>query len=99
MAKAHGDGSIILSTKVDTSGINQGVSSMKGIIGKLGGVMAAAFSVKMITNFAKEIKNLYKIQMQNEVKLATVMRQRMNATDEQIQKVMDLFVNGIIQTL
>ena len=54
MAIGQGDGSIVLSTKVDTSGINQGVSSMKGIIGKLGGLMAAAFSVKMIANFAKE---------------------------------------------
>lgn len=90
MAIGQDDGSIILSTKVDTAGLSTGMTSMRGIVSKLGGVIAAAFSAKMIVNFAKESKNLYKIQMQNEVKLATVMRQRMNATDEQIQKVMDL---------
>ena len=58
MAISGGDGSIILSTKVDTSGINKGMSSIKGIVGKVGGVIAAAFSVSTLINFGKEAINL-----------------------------------------
>jgi hypothetical protein len=53
MAIGGSDGSIILTTKVDTSGVNKGMSSIKGIVGKIGGVMAAAFSVSLLTNFGK----------------------------------------------
>ena len=53
MAISGGDGSIILTTKVDTSGVNKGMSSIKGIISKIGGVMAGAFSVSILTNFGK----------------------------------------------
>ena len=53
MAISGGDGSIILTTKVDTSGVNKGMSSIKGIISKIGGVMAGAFSVSLLTNFGK----------------------------------------------
>lgn len=53
MAISGGDGSIILTTKVDTSGVNKGMSSIKGIISKMGGIMAAAFSVSLLTNFGK----------------------------------------------
>lgn len=58
MAISGSDGSIILSTKVDTSGINKGMSSIKGIVGKVGGVIAAAFSVRTLINFGKEAINL-----------------------------------------
>ena len=53
MAISGGDGRIILTTKVDTSGVNKGRSSIKGTISKIGGVMAAAFSVSLLTNFGK----------------------------------------------
>lgn len=58
MAISGGDGSIILTTKVDTSGVNKGMSSIKGIISKIGGVMAGAFSVSLLTNFGKAAINL-----------------------------------------
>ena len=58
MAISGGDGSIILSTKVDTSGINKGMSSIKSVVGKVGGVIAAAFSVRTLINFGKEAINL-----------------------------------------
>jgi hypothetical protein len=90
MAIGNADGSIILSTKIDESGLKSGMSSLKGITGKISGLMSAAFSVKLLANFAKEAKSLYEIQMQNEVKLATVMRQRVGATDAQIQSVLNL---------
>ena len=58
MAISGGDGSIILSTKVDTSGVNKGMSSIKGIVGKIGGAIAVAFSTKALINFGKEAINL-----------------------------------------
>lgn len=58
MAISGGDGSIILSTKVDTSGINKGMSSIKSVAKKVGGVIAAAFSVRTLINFGKEAINL-----------------------------------------
>ena len=58
MAIGGGDGSIILTTKVDTSGVNKGMSSIKNIVGKVGGVIAAAFSVRALINFGKEAINL-----------------------------------------
>lgn len=97
MAISGGDGSIILTTKVDETGLNKGVKGLKNSVKSmssafsgLGATIAAAFSIRAISAFIKESNELYKIQMQNEVKLATVMRQRMKATDEQIQQVLDL---------
>lgn len=42
MAISGGDGSIVLTTKVDESGLSKGLSSVKGAIGKIGGVVAGA---------------------------------------------------------
>lgn len=65
MAIANADGSIVLSTKVDTKGLETG---MKGIqskaramistFSKLGGILASIFSVTAIVNFSKEASNL-----------------------------------------
>lgn len=126
MAIGGGDGSIILTTKVDTAGVTTGITKVKAavtkaktslmgigttiskgfttafatlsaklkslspMITKMIGFFALMFSVQKIRQFISESKELYKIQMQNEVKLATVMRQRMKATDEQIQQMLDL---------
>ena len=57
---------------------------------KIGKAAAAAFSIAAITRFIKASTDLYKVQMTAETKLETVMRQRMKATDEQIQQVKDL---------
>lgn len=97
MAISGGDGSIILTTKVDETGLNKGIKGLKGgiksmssMFSSLGATIAAAFSIRAIKAFADESKNLYKIQMQNEVKLATVMRQRMKATDDEIKSMLEL---------
>ena len=65
MAISNSDGSIVLTTKVDTSGLRNGLSSMKGGVSslsssftKLGIAMAAAFSVKVLIDFGKEASNL-----------------------------------------
>lgn len=61
MAISGGDGSIILTTKVDQSGLNKGMTSMqKGVkslsssFAALGSTIAAVFSVTAIINFSKQ---------------------------------------------
>lgn len=59
------DGKVVISTELDNSKIPSGISQMKGQLGglntvakKLGGTIAAAFSVKVIASFAKECLDL-----------------------------------------
>lgn len=61
-------------------------SSLKG----LAGVAAAAFSVKQILDFAKASKEAYNTQIEQETKLTTIMKQRMGATDAQVDSVKQL---------
>ena len=58
MAIGQSDGSIILSTKIDTSGINKGMNSIKGTIGKIGAAIGVAFGVSALVNFGKAAVNL-----------------------------------------
>lgn len=65
MAIANSDGSIILSTKVDTSGLNQGMSQMQGkasgltkTFSKLGAAIASAFAIQKIIQFSNESASL-----------------------------------------
>ena len=61
MAITNADGSIVLTTKVDTAGlksgmfsIKSGTTALKGAVSKLGVAIAAAFSVKALVDFSKE---------------------------------------------
>lgn len=61
MAISGGDGSIILTTKVDQSGLNKGMTSMQNGVKSLsssfkalGSTIAAVFSVAAIINFSKK---------------------------------------------
>lgn len=65
MAITNSDGSIILSTKVDTSGINKGMSQMQGkatnltkTFSKLGAAIASAFAIQKIIQFSNESASL-----------------------------------------
>lgn len=65
MAIANSDGSIILSTKVDTSGINKWMSQMQGkaanltkTFSKLGAAIASAFAIQKIIQFSNESASL-----------------------------------------
>ena len=58
MAIGQSDGSIILSTKVDTSGINKGMNSIKGTIGKIGVAIGVALGVSALVNFGNAAVNL-----------------------------------------
>lgn len=95
--KTNEDGSILISAGIDSSGITKGVSSVeKGVGGlssklsKLGGIIASAFAVRQIIAFAKQTESAYEESVAAEVKLTTIMKQRMNASDEQISSVKSL---------
>lgn len=90
------DGYLNFDTKINEKGFEKGIgninSSLKGVrssLVKIGALVATAFSVKAIAGFARESENLYNTQIEQEVKLETVMRQRMKATDESIQSIKD----------
>ena len=59
------DGYLNFDTKINTKGFNagtkqitNGLSGMKSMLGKLGGAVAVAFSVRTLVNFGKEAVNL-----------------------------------------
>lgn len=56
----------------------------------LGGVLAAAFSVRAIQNYTKEAKKLYQLQVEGETKLAQVMKNTMSAGKADIKEVREL---------
>ena len=65
MAITNADGSIVLTTKVDQSGLKRGMSTMKsgvssliGSFGKLAAAVGIAFGVGAIVKFSKEASNL-----------------------------------------
>ncbi len=56
----NGDGKVVISTALDNKGLEKGISNISGslgglksVLGKLGGVVAAAFSIKAIIDFSK----------------------------------------------
>lgn len=65
MAIANSDGSIVLTTKVDQSGLNKGMASMQNGVKSLsssfkalGSTIAAVFSITAIVNFSKQAGEL-----------------------------------------
>ena len=69
-----------------TSTGNRMVSTFK----KIGAALIAGFSVQKMKEFAVECMDAYKVQIEAETKLETVMKQRMNASASSIQSVKDL---------
>lgn len=91
------DGDVRLFVGFDDSGIQKGVKNVEksftgltGVLKKIAGLVAVAFAVKAVVEFVKESNAAYKLQMENEIKLATVMRQRMKSTDASINSVLKL---------
>lgn len=69
-----------------TSTGNRMVSTFK----KIGAALIAGFSVQKMKEFAVECMDAYKVQVEAETKLETVMKQRMNSSASSIQSVKDL---------
>lgn len=72
------------------SSIKKSASSLTSTFKGIGKAAAAAFSVAAVTKFISTTTKAYEVQITAETKLATVMRQRMHATNAQIQAVKDL---------
>ena len=73
-------------------GVQKNINGLTGSLKSLAGVAAAAFSAKQIIDFAKASKEAYNTQIEQETKLTTIMKQRMGATDAQIDSVKQLAV-------
>lgn len=73
-----------------TGQVKNNINGLSSSLKKLAAVAAAAFSVKQIVDFAKASKEAYNVQIEQETKLTTIMRQRMGATDEQIDSIKQL---------
>lgn len=91
------DGELNFITKLDKTGftkgtkaIGNGLGDLKSKLKSLAKVAAAAFSVKIMYDFAKASKEAYNVQIEQETKLTTIMKQRMSATNEQIDSVKKL---------
>ena len=94
---------VIISASIDKfkSSVNEANQTVKGFgkdanntmdklnktIANVGKTIIAAFSVREIINFSKECFAAYNFQLQQETKLAEVMRTRQNATDEEIESI------------
>ena len=73
-----------------TGQIQKNIGGLSSSLKSLAAVAAATFSVKQIVDFAKASKEAYNESVQAETKLATIMRQRMNASDEQIESIKEI---------
>nr|DAL46937.1 MAG TPA_asm: hypothetical protein [Caudoviricetes sp.] len=71
-------------TATDTG--NRMVSTFK----RLGAAVVAGFSIQKMKEFADGCMDAYKVQVEAETKLETVMKQRMGSSKSSIQSVKDL---------
>lgn len=90
------DGYLNFDTRINTKGFEQGakgisqkLNGVKSSLGKVAAAVGVAFSVAQISAFAKESEKLYNVQMEQELKLSTIMKTRMKASDESVQSVKD----------
>lgn len=90
-------GTIAINDKEATSAINavsgnakRASSGMSKAFKTVGLALAGAFSIQKMTQFGKACIDAYNIQSQAELKLETIMKQRMNSSDKQIQQTKDL---------
>ena len=90
------DGYLNFDTRINTKGFEQGtkgisqkLNGVKSSLGKIAAAVGVAFSVAQISAFAKESEKLYNVQMEQELKLSTIMKTRMKASDESVQSVKD----------
>lgn len=73
-------------TKRNVSAFN----GMSSAIKRVAGIAAGYMGFSAIMNYAKQSSELAQAQIDAETKLATVMRQRMNATDDQVESILKL---------
>lgn len=94
------DGSVIIDTKLDTAGFSKGTAQIKGqfntlgaSVKKIGGILAAAFSVRALVNFSKQALELGSDlqEVQNVVNVTfTSMRENVNSFAQSAAKTAGL---------
>lgn len=90
------DGHLNFDTLINTNGFQKGLknigntlSSLKGTVMNLAGAFGIEFSTAALVNFSKSAKEAYNVQLEGETKLATVLGEHLDATEEQIQAAKD----------
>ena len=84
------DGELNFQANLDKKKFDNALSGLEKQFKGLAKAAAAAFSIKAVVNFAKATKEAYTVQEQAEVKLATIMKQRMGANDAMIDSIKEL---------
>lgn len=84
------DGSILIDTKGDASGFNKMIGGMSGALKGFMGLIGAAFSVAAVVNFVKESVAEFNQLAEAQAKLTQVMRNTIQASDDEIRSIMGL---------
>lgn len=82
-------GQIGLDLVVNKNDFNRQMSGIQSMAKKAGAVLAGAFAIKKLVDFGAQSVKLAQVQQEAETKLATVMQQRMKATDAAVQSIME----------
>lgn len=69
--------------------INSSVSSSGDLIGKIRGLVGAYVSIKAAVSTIQDLADASNVQQEAETKLATIMKQRMGASEQSIQSMKD----------
>lgn len=67
--------------------VNKSVNGMSKSFKRLGLVIASVFAVNRLLRFGKASMDLYSTQIQQEMKLASIMKQRMGSTNQSIDSI------------
>lgn len=86
------DGFLNFNTKLDLKGFTSGLKNVgagldriKGVLGSVASVAGIAFSTAGLISFAKASQEAYKVQLEAETKLETILGRNLGATEEQIK--------------
>ena len=88
------DGYLNFDTKIKTDGFKAGVKNVSKLLGGIktsvagmASTLSRVFNVSMLQSYAKAAKQAYSVQLEGETKLETIMKQRMNATDDMVKSI------------
>lgn len=80
----------VFSANFGRSKLKTSLTDTQAMMRSIARTAAAAFSVKAVASYAKECKEAYDTQIEAETKLATIMRQRMGASDAVVDSIKEL---------
>ena len=80
----------VFSANFGRSKLKTSLTDTQAMMRSIARTAAAAFSLKAVASYAKECKEAYDAQIEAETKLATIMRQRMGASDAVVDSIKEL---------